>query len=562
MKVKDAQFFTVVSSFLNVYLVKNRSCSSNTVKSYEDALNLLFTFLEGTKDIPRQRVSWSHFTRQNIQEFVDWLEKVRNCSRQTQLQRLAAIRSFVRYGGIVDLRVIAIQADVERIRYRKPPPALVGYLTKEELSIFLAQPNCKKRTGFRNMVFLVLMYDTAARCQEMLDLRIQDLVLHRTSPCVYFTGKGNKTRVVPILPKTAEHLRSFETLLSRIQSCSQGESKIKVGLEATGHYSYNLLGFLLDSGLATYVINPLHTNLYRKSLSLRRTKTDRIDARTIAMMLMSDVDLKSYSNTAYHNEELKSLTRYRFDKVKERAKLKSSVARLVNILFPELEKLVSSLHIAVVYALLSNYPGASYIANANTEELAETLCTASKGRYTKSKTAEIQVAAGVSIGSKMPAKSMELKHTIALIRELDKEISEVESAIDKITSQMDSPIFTIPGIGRHMGAMILAEVGDFSNFASADKLLAYAGLSPSTYQSGQLQNCYAHMEKRGSRYLRYALFNAAKYVCLWCPTFSAYLEKKRSEGKHYNVAISHAAKKLVRLIFAMQRSGKAFLADY
>lgn len=190
MKVKDAQFFTVVSSFLNVYLVKNRSCSSNTVKSYEDALNLLFSFLEGTKDIPRQRVSWSHFTRQNIQEFVDWLEKVRNCSRQTQLQRLAAIRSFVRYGGIVDLRVIAIQADVERIRYRKPPPALVGYLTKEELSIFLAQPNCKKRTGFRNMVFLVLMYDTAARCQEMLDLRIQDLVLHRTSPCVYFTGKG------------------------------------------------------------------------------------------------------------------------------------------------------------------------------------------------------------------------------------------------------------------------------------------------------------------------------------------------------------------------------------
>jgi len=373
----------------------------------------------------------------------------------------------------------------------------------------------------------------------------------------------------------------FETLLSRIQSCSQGESKIKVGLEATGHYSYNLLGFLLDSGLATYVINPynllgflldsglatyvinpLHTNLYRKSLSLRRTKTDRIDARTIAMMLMSDVDLKSYSNTAYHNEELKSLTRYRFDKVKERAKLKSSVARLVNILFPELEKLVSSLHIAVVYALLSNYPGASYIANANTEELAETLCTASKGRYTKSKAAKIQVAAGVSIGSKMPAKSMELKHTIALIRELDKEISEVESAIDKITSQMDSPIFTIPGIGRHMGAMILAEVGDFSNFASADKLLAYAGLSPSTYQSGQLQNCYAHMEKRGSRYLRYALFNAAKYVCLWCPTFSAYLEKKRSEGKHYNVAISHAAKKLVRLIFAMQRSGKAFLADY
>lgn len=135
MKVKDAQFFTVVSSFLNVYLVKNRSCSSNTVKSYEDALNLLFTFLEGTKDIPRQRVSWSHFTRQNIQEFVDWLEKVRNCSRQTQLQRLAAIRSFVRYGGIVDLRVIAIQADVERIRIPKTT-ACFGWLSHKRRTFY------------------------------------------------------------------------------------------------------------------------------------------------------------------------------------------------------------------------------------------------------------------------------------------------------------------------------------------------------------------------------------------------------------------------------------------
>ena len=109
-----------------------------------------------------------------------------------------------------------------------------------------------------------------------------------------------------------------------------------------------------------------------------------------------------------------------------------------------------------------------------------------------------------------------------------------------------------------MGAMILAEVGDFSNFDSADKVLAYAGLSPSTYQSGQMNNCYAHMEKRGSRYLRYAIFNATKYVCHWDPIFKEYLEKKRSEGKHYNVAISHAAKKLVRLIYAMERSGQPY----
>ena len=107
--------------------------------------------------------------------------------------------------------------------------------------------------------------------------------------------------------------------------------------------------------------------------------------------------------------------------------------------------------------------------------------------------------------------------------------------------------------------MIIAEIGDFSRFDSADKILAYAGMSPSTYQSGQLDNCYSHMEKRGSRYLRYALYNATKYVCHWDDSFGAYLAKKRSEGKHYNVALSHATKKLVRLIFAMEKSGKEYL---
>lgn len=147
----------------------------------------------------------------------------------------------------------------------------------------------------------------------------------------------------------------FDDLYNKICSITTDLSKVKVGLEATGHYSYNLLGFLVDRGLAAFVINPLHTNLYRKSLSLRQTKTDKVDARTIASMLMSDVNLKSYSDTSYHNEELKSLTRYRFDKVKERAKLKTSISRLVLILFPELEKMVSTLHMVSVYALLMSF---------------------------------------------------------------------------------------------------------------------------------------------------------------------------------------------------------------
>ena len=350
----------------------------------------------------------------------------------------------------------------------------------------------------------------------------------------------------------------FDELYQKITAVTDDLNKVKVGLEATGHYSYNILGYLLDKGLATFVFNPLHTNLYRKSLSLRKTKTDKVDAHTIATMLMSDVNLKSYSDTSYHNEELKSLTRYRFDKVKERAKLKSSVSRLVCILFPELEKLVPTLHMASVYALLSEFPGASFVAFSHLTRLANLLSESSKGRYGKDTAIMFREAAKASIGSHMPAKSLELKHTIKLIRELDAEIEEIETEIKTIMDEINSPILTIPGISYRMGAMILAEIGDFSRFDSPDRILAYAGMSLSTYQSGQLDNCYAHMEKRGSRYLRYALYNATKYVCHWDKSFAAYLAKKRAEGKHYNVALSHASKKLVRLIFAMEKSGQAY----
>ena len=373
--------------------------------------------------------------------------------------------------------------------------------------------------------------------------------------CYILSSEGEILADVFTIPNSRD---GFEALLQRIRLCTKETDKIKVGLEATGHYSYNILGFLLDNGLDSFVINPLHTNLYRKSLSLRKTKTDRVDARTIATMLMSDVDLKSYTNTAYHNEELKSLTRYRFGKVQERAKLKSSVSRLVNILFPELEKLVPNLHLASVYALLSEFPGAGQVAAAHLTRLTNLLANASKGHYGKEEATNIRNVARSSIGSTMPAKSLELMHTIRLIRELNAEIDEIETEIKSIMDALHSPILTIPGISYRMGAMILSEIGDFSNFDSPDKILAYAGLSPSTYQSGQLTNCYSHMEKRGSRYLRYAIFNATKFVCNWDPVFASYLAKKRAEGKHYNVAVSHAAKKLVRLICALEKSGQAY----
>ena len=355
------------------------------------------------------------------------------------------------------------------------------------------------------------------------------------------------------------NMDGFEDLFFKIKTSSKDLSKVKVGLEATGHYNCNLLGFLKRKGLSTIVINPLYTSLSRKSVSLRKTKTDKVDARTIASMIMSDVSLKPYSDTLYHNEDLKSLSRYSFDKVSDRAKLKQSVSRLINILFPELEKLVSTIHAKAVYELLSEFPGAHQVASANLKHLTSLLETASKGHFGRDKANEIREAARRSISSYLPAKSLELRHTIKLIRELTAEIAEVEAEIKKIMDAIDSPILSVPGISYAIGAVIVSEIGDFSRFDSPDKMLAFAGCSPTTYQSGQLYSSHAKMEKRGSKYLRWALINAARYVCTWEPTFAAYLEKKRSEGKHYYVALSHAAKKLVRLLYHLETTGEKYM---
>jgi len=349
----------------------------------------------------------------------------------------------------------------------------------------------------------------------------------------------------------------FEELHKAILSVATDLSEVKVGLEACGHWIFNIVGWLESIGVKTFVLNPLLTSKFR-DLSLRKTKTDKIDAQTIGEIILSGIDLKSYLDVSYHNAELKALVRYRFKTVCRRSELRCSVSRLVTILFPELHKLVADIHADYVYTFLSAYPGASYLAEANLAKLTHLLIKASKGRYSRDKAIELRDAARNSIGSKMMAVSKELQHTITFVNGYDSEVADIDSTLATMLDKKQYPMFSIKGIGSVMGSMIVAEIGDFSRFSSADKLLAYAGMYPSLYQSGQ-KSATGSMVKRGSRHLRYALFNAATYVCKYDPVFNAYLQKKLAEGKHYYVAISHAAKKLVRVIFALQKSGQSYV---
>ena len=339
--------------------------------------------------------------------------------------------------------------------------------------------------------------------------------------------------------------KGFIALLEAIPEVDN--DKIKVGLESTGHYSLNLLNFLSANNFQIIVLNPLQTNLFRKAHTLRKSKTDKIDAKIIAQMIMTG-NFKTYSSLSYHLEELKSLTRHKYRLKGNLSKYRISLIRILDISFPELESLVYSLNQKSTLALLKAYPSKEELASAHLTSLTNLLKKNSKGRYSRDKALQIREAAKDSIGTSSRATSFELLQTISFIELYTEEIGKIDKEIKLIMDQIQSPIISIPGISYGLGSIILAEIGDIKNFESPARLLAFAGLEPSIHQSGSYNATQSRMVKRGSPYLRWALLHAARLVSMKDDTFKAYSEKKRAEGKHYYVVLSHLARKLVRVI--------------
>jgi transposase len=352
----------------------------------------------------------------------------------------------------------------------------------------------------------------------------------------------------------------FELLYSSILSHlpSKDISNVKIGLESTGHYSTNIQNFLYAKGFNLSILNPLATNLFRKAQTLRKTKTDKTDALVIAKMLFSD-DTKSYSPVSYQIQELKSLTRHRYRLIGYRSKLKISITRLIDIVFPELPSLFWSIHQTSSYTLLSELPSPKDISTCHLTKLTNILSKASRGKYGKDKAIAIKEAANNSIGTSTRSLSFELQQTIRLIKSIQTEIDALELKIKEVVTEIDSPIMTIPGISYTLAAIILSEIGDIKKFPNPAKLLAFAGLDPSIYQSGKYTASHTPMVKRGSTYLRWAILIAARTVSMRDSTFSIYLAKKQAEGKHYYIAMSHVAKKLIRVVFYLLTTNTAFV---
>jgi transposase len=348
----------------------------------------------------------------------------------------------------------------------------------------------------------------------------------------------------------------FNYFLQSILSCN--ESQIKIGLEATGHYGDNLISFLLSHQLEFMIFNPLITNMTRKSKSLRKTKNDRIDSKTIASMLVT-VDFKPYAPLSYHMDELKSLSRHRYRIIGNQTKQKVQLTRLLTITFPEYANFFSSgHHIKTSYALLCRYSTPNEIIRASKNALLNIINKSSKGRFDMDKVNELRMLAKQSIGSK-PFLSLEIKHTISNIRFLQSQIDAIDIRIKEIIQISNSiNLLTIPGVSYISAAAILSEIGSIDNFENPAQLLAYAGLDPSIYQSGRYSANNTPMTKRGSKILRYFILNSAGIIVRLDPTFAKYHQKKLLEGKRYRTALSHSARKLIRIIFTLLKSNTTF----
>ena len=341
----------------------------------------------------------------------------------------------------------------------------------------------------------------------------------------------------------------FQLLSSHLDSLP--DDSFIIGLESTAHYGDNLVRYLVNNGHKVCVINPIQTSTLRKN-NIRKTKTDKVDTYIIAKALMLQQSHRFVTVDDINLMDLKALGRFRQKSLKQRTRLKIQLKTYVDQTFPELQYFFKSgLHQKAVYALLKEAPSAKDVASMHLTHLAHLLECASHGHFKKETASQLRVLARKSVGSPDSALSIQVVHAIEQIELLDSQIDHVEAEMTDIMKYLDSVIMTIPGIGYINGGMILGEIGDIRRFPGPKQLLAFAGLDPSVYQSGNFQAKRTRMSKRGSKVLRYALMNSAHNVVKNNSTFKTYYDAKVAEGRtHYN-ALGHCAGKLVRIIYKM-----------
>ena len=335
-----------------------------------------------------------------------------------------------------------------------------------------------------------------------------------------------------------------------------GNSPCVFGMEATGHYWYPIYSFLKAKGYTIYVINPIQSDSLRK-MYIRQTKNDSIDSFLIAEVIR----FGQFGTTSMADENIlamRQLCRYRDSVISSRTEIKLRIGTIMEQIFPEYEKQFSSLWVSTSMGILEKYLTPENIENAPIDELFEIIKDKSHNRLTRAKAISIKEAAADTFGIKIAqdAFSFQLKQLIDRMNFLDKQIEALDCQILEYYEKFDCYLHTIPGIGMIAAATILAEIGDINRFKSSSALVAFAGIDPTVRQSGEFSSTHNHMSKRGSPYLRHAIFLAATTCSFHNSPLNAYYKKKRDQGKHHLTATGAVARKLTSVIYAVLRDSK------
>ena len=345
--------------------------------------------------------------------------------------------------------------------------------------------------------------------------------------------------------------KGFQSLLDQLKPYNK--SDVHIAFEATGHYSLNLELYLIDQGYSFMKMNPLVIHQFLKARSLRRTKTDKADSLTIANYLMS-VPYKPNSDLLYNIFTLKSLCRAREQLIKERSKYRVLLTNELDKTFPELKPFFKNTISATLLYILEKYKNAERISLMRDYE---SLRKVSHGKFSYASFAKLKELSKNSIGHHNDNTDLLIYTFVSIINNFNEKIDPIEKQISTIIKELNPRMLSIPGLGEISAASILSEYGDIKNFSSPNKMLAFAGLEPSIIQSGTIEN-NGKMVKHGSGHLRYSIMNISMTIIRYSPTFYDYYLKKRSEGKCHRVALSHVCKKLIRVIYCLEKNNIEF----
>lgn len=350
----------------------------------------------------------------------------------------------------------------------------------------------------------------------------------------------------------------YNLMMGKLKKLTNVKSQFVFAMESTAHYWLALYTRLRKDGYKAIVLNPIQTSAMRE-MSIRKTKTDSKDSFLIAELIR--FGRYAQSNVAQDKlQALKELCRNRYYLVDMASDLKRKAISLIDRIFPEYETQFDSIFCKSSIAVLKKYPTPKKLSNANLSKLTEILWNSSNGRFGEWKAQELKTLARNSFGVEdcEDTYSMLLLTMLDEIQSLTEKADGLEKKISNLLKDFDSTITSIPGIGPILGACILSEIGDVTRFRSADKLAAYIGVDPSISQSGEYTSDHAHMSKRGSPYLRRAVWMASVVAVQRDPMFRAYYDKKAAQGLKYMNIIGHVTKKMTAVIFAILRDNKVY----